>query len=184
MLVFYVLHTVKKRSMSRLVILVFTVAIFASCTTTKNVTTKDEEVEVDFTPGPKAIIYKTKNDYSQQVPVILSSDKSEIVSFPSPTDLVYKGKPAYPTELKKGYLLDNRGISKDVAFLDITYEEYSNLNTTPSAKDLFDKILDSDPLLEMYNCGNRRQYDDEINELNSIIKNNNLELCRKIISER
>jgi hypothetical protein len=161
-------------------IIVFLIAILilaGSCTSNKIISSQSEPKTIDYSPGPPALVYKTKSDYSQLVPVILSPDKSAIVSFPSPKDLVYKGKPAYPTELKKGYLLDNRGITKDVAFLSITYDEYANLSKTPSAKDLFEQILDDAPLLKLYNCGNRRQYNDIVAELNSIIRNGELENC-------
>ena len=111
-------------------------------------------------PGPRCIVYKTKADYSQLVPVILSSDKSKVVSYPDVKDIYYNGKLAYPTQLLDGYLLDNRGIGPDVAFLKLTYEEYSRLITTPHAGELLKMIFDKDPLTEMYECGNRNQYQD------------------------
>lgn len=39
-----------------------------------------------YTPGPQALIYKTKKDYTNLVPVLLSDDKTEIVSYPNPRD--------------------------------------------------------------------------------------------------
>src|ERR1044071_4992028 len=81
---------------------------------------KDSVLSPQFTPGPPAIVYKTKADYSNYVPVILSEDKSKIVSYPDPKDV----QSAAPVKLKNGYLLDNRGINKNVAFLRWTYEEY------------------------------------------------------------
>ena len=33
-------------------------------------------------PGPQTIVYKTKKDYYNLVPVLLSDDKTEIISYP------------------------------------------------------------------------------------------------------
>lgn len=130
--------------------------------------------------GPDAIIYQTKGDYNMMVPVILNDDKSSIVSFPAPGDLKYKGKPATPTVLADGFLLDNRGISLNVAFLDITYEEYMALESTPAPKDLFARILDKDPLTIMYNCGKRSLYKDVVRELNALILEKDFSTFEKI----
>ena len=70
---------------------------------------------MDFS-GPPTTLYKTKADYNNKVPVTLSEDKTKIVSYPSPKDVFYNGNFAYPTPLAQGYLLDNRGIGKNVAY--------------------------------------------------------------------
>src|SRR5271154_7202519 len=98
--------------------------------------------------GPATIIYKTRKDYNHLVPVTLNEDKSKIVSYPSPKDVYYKGALAFPTELKKGYLLDNRGVSKNFAFLSLTYEEYSKLPEVPPLSELYSKIVDKEPFTE------------------------------------
>ena len=41
--------------------------------------------------SPPVIVYKTRNDYFDKVPVILSEDKTRIVSFPDPLDLKING---------------------------------------------------------------------------------------------
>ncbi len=110
--------------------------------------------------GPQAIVYKTTNDYFNQVPVLLSDDKKQILSYPDPSDLVYGDKLAYPTKLNRGYLLDNRGIGENVAFLKLTYDEYSQLNTAPSPAELYKLILDTDPIIEMWDCGLKNSYSD------------------------
>ncbi len=115
------------------------------------------------------IVYKTRSDYNKLVPVILSPDKTTIVSYPDIKDVFYKGKLAYPTELAGGYLLDNRGIGPDVAFLNYTYDEYSRMFKTPVGGELWKRMLDKDPLLEMYQCGNRTQYKEIEKELNDLI---------------
>ena len=40
---------------------------------------KSKHFKPDFSPGPAAIVYKTKADYSKLVPVTLSDDKTEII---------------------------------------------------------------------------------------------------------
>ena len=149
-----------------------------SNTTMKETETDKDKIVLDFKAGPPTIIYKTKKDYNQFVPVILSEDKSKIVSYPHPKDVFYKGELAYPTELKNGYLLDNRGINSNVAFLNITYEDYSKLEKVPLLNELFSMILDKNPLIEIYNCGNRYTFKNEIFDLNKLIENNGLKNCK------
>jgi len=130
--------------------------------------------------GPPLIIYKTKADYSKQVPITLSDDKLKILSYPDLRDIYYKGTFAYPTVLIDGYLLDNRGIDKNVAFLTYTYEEYSKLAKTPKAAELMLKILDPDPLLEMYRGGDKSQYEDPVISMNMTIKKGGLESFERL----
>ncbi|MEI6122209.1 MAG: hypothetical protein WCQ95_01135 [Bacteroidota bacterium] len=122
---------------------------------------------------PKVVIYKTTSDYFNNVPVILSENKTKIVSYPDVKDVSYNGSLAYPTRLKKGYLLDNRGINKNVAFLHYSYEEYSKLGTTPTAESLIKMIIDFNPVLEIYLCDCSR----DTVELNKIIANGFKEIC-------
>ena len=125
------------------------------------------------------IIYKTKADYYYNVPIILTKDKKMIVSYPSVTDIYYKGKLALPTKLKNEYLLDNRGINKDVAFTSYTYESYSKLSTAPNSMEFLKSVIDTDPLLELYHCGSRVSYKNEIIELNKLIENKFMN-CKRI----
>lgn len=141
---------------------------------------KQKEMEQGAKAGPPVIIYKTNADYYDKVPVTLSEDKSDIVSFPGIKDVFYKGKLAYPTRLNKGYLLDNRGIDKNTAFLNITYEEYSKLEKTPSKDELYKMVLDKDPITEMYYCGSKYDYKDIVTELNDIIDEDMLTAMKKL----
>lgn len=163
-------------------ILILSIIILASCSSVKQnkITMGSKEkdkVILNFKAGPQTIIYKTSKNYNKLVPVILSDDKTKIVSYPHPKDIYLNGNFSYPTELQKGYLLDNRGINKNVAFLKITYEEYSNYKNAPSPNELYEKILDKDPLIEIYNCGNRLTFKNEIEDLNRLIESDGLELC-------
>lgn len=117
--------------------------------------------------GPPVIIYKTTRDYSRNVPVMLNADGTKIVSYPAVSDV--RSLP-YPTPLADGYLLDNRGIGQYVAFLSYTYEEYAALPKTPTASELFEKIIDKHPLVEIHSCSNRYQYKNLVEELNVQIR--------------
>jgi hypothetical protein len=120
-------------------------------------------------PGPPTIVYKMKKDYSQNVPVILSDDKKSITSYPAVEDVNLNGSYPLPSLLSKGYYLDNRGINPNVAFTLYTYEDYSKLPATPSVDELFISITNNNPILEMYDCGNRLRFSNIEADLNSII---------------
>jgi len=138
---------------------------------------------LDFSAGPHVIIYKTRKDYNDKVPVLLNEEKTKIISYPGVKDVFYNGKLAIPTSLSDGFLLDNRGIGKNVAFLKITYEEYSKLEEPPSTSEMMNMIIDKEPLTEMYDCGNRYQYKDIPDDLNRIISNKQLNRFNKIAGE-
>jgi len=116
-----------------------------------------------------ALVYKTTKDYSKNVPVNMNADKTEIASYPAPSDIYYQGNLAYPTKLENGYLLDNRGIGPNVAFLSYTYEEYSALKQAPDKETLIKSIIDKNPLVELWDCGTRDYGNDEINVMNALI---------------
>ena len=136
------------------------------------------EIEMDFSIGQPIIIYKTKVDYSQNVAVTLSEDKSKIISYPHPTDVFYKKKLAYPITLDNEYLLDNLGININTAYLSLTLKEYSQYIEAPSLKEMYKMIIDENPLTEYYNCGNRQNLTNELADINSIIKQGYLEKCK------
>ena len=130
---------------------------------------------------PHVVIYKTTNDYNYNVPVMLSDNKIEIISYPHPTDLFYNGELALPTILQNGYLLDNRGIGKNVAFLKYTYDEYSKLSEVPTLDELQKNIIDKEPLTELWDCGIRNSFTDLQKQLNEWIDKNMLvEKCKRI----
>jgi hypothetical protein len=130
--------------------------------------------------GEQAIVYKTKKDFSKNVPVKMNEDKTKIVAYPSPKDLFYKDKLAYPTQLKNGYLLDNRGVSKNSVFIDMTYDDYSKLDQAPLLSDILKLVIDKDPFLEMYSLGTRARFKDEVKEINEIIERGALKKFRRI----
>ncbi len=132
-----------------------------------------------FIPDSPVIIYKTRGDYGQYVPVRMNTERTEIVYFPDPAELHYLGKPAMPTKLNQGYWLDNYGIGTDVAFLRFNYKQYILLHSPPPVEIMMQFILDDRPLVEMYQCGYRYEYKDLIYELNVLI-DRGLSNCRKI----
>ncbi|MCF7820700.1 MAG: hypothetical protein K9M44_04510 [Candidatus Pacebacteria bacterium] len=137
-----------------------------------------EASQAGNTPSP-VIIYKTTGEYYDLVPVVLSQDKSQIVSYPGREDVYKNDILAYPFKMSKDYLFDNRGLGKNSAFLDISYEDYSQMESDPSSEELYEKIIDKDPIVEMYNCRNL-DIADNIVELNKLIKRNQLSDCEKI----
>jgi len=137
----------------------------------------------DFS-GPPTIIYKTKGDYFSLMPVLMSEDKTIIVGYPDIKDIYYQGKISYPTRLKDGYLLDNRGLSRNSAFLNITYEEYAKLSKTPTSVELEKMIIDGNPFVEIFDCGNRYQFggDNEIDKINLMIDSGQLSKCKSLFN--
>ena len=129
---------------------------------------------------PPLIIYKTKNDYSDKVPVILSEEKSKITSYPAASDLIRNGELTLPVELHDGFLLDKRGIDQNVAFLDISYGMFTKAMRVYTVQQLYDMIIDKDPLMEMYDCGNKTGYKDEVKQLNALIDEGKLDSFKKL----
>lgn len=162
-----------------LVLILFGI-LAGSCTRqriTKNMPDDSASMKI---ASPPCIIYKTRSDYNNLVPVILTHDKSSISSYPGIKDIYYNQKLSYPAILSNGYLLDNRGIGPDVAFLNITYEDYSRMEKTPDVAELWKRIIDKDPLVEMYDCGPRSKYADPEAELNEIISSGAISKFKKL----
>jgi hypothetical protein len=114
-------------------------------------------------------VYKTVADFYYNVPVVLNESGDRIISYPSPTDLYIEGELALPVRLRKGYLLDRRGLHANSAFTSYTYEEYARMESAPTLQELFDHIIEKDPFKAMYHCGDRGQYKDLVKELNGKI---------------
>lgn len=98
-------------------------------------------------------IYKTKNDYSDKVPVQLSKDKSEIKSFPGPYDV--DNRRFKPLNLIKGYYL-NGSLGPNTGYLSLTIEEYSKYETPLSRDSMYSLLIDKDPFIKFY-----ARYDDK-----------------------
>lgn len=171
---------------------IITIILFsiAGCVTNNKSTNKasdktkantETEFSPQFTAGPPTIVYKTSSNYNNLVPILLSDDKTQIVSYPHPSDLKNGVTYLIPTYLNEGYLLDNKGINKDIAFLKLTYEEYSRLPNAPTLNELYNLIIDKNPLTEMCDCGNKNAFINIESQLNSLINNKVLRTKCKII---
>ncbi|MEI6899153.1 MAG: hypothetical protein WCL00_04695 [Bacteroidota bacterium] len=130
--------------------------------------------------SPRCIIYQTRKDYSKNIPVMMNDDRSAIISYPDVKDVCPDGKCAYPLLLENNFLIDNRGIGVNVAFLRYTYKEYAALKRTPILSELKIMLLDDDPLLSMYEGKPRAEYHDIEKELNILIGEGKLNLYRKL----
>jgi hypothetical protein len=172
-----------KRSITGILIL-FATILLAGCHCHRNAIEEKPDVPKSVRPATAVsapiLVYKTKKDYAQYIPVIMDKEKTRIVSYPDPSDVYYEGKLAYPTPLENGYLLDNRGIGPNVAFLNYTYEAYSRLKTAPTMEQLMNSMLDKNPLLELWNCGQRNLFKNEIQELNLLIEKG-FPGCRQLV---
>ena len=120
--------------------------------------------------GPLVFIYKTNGDYYYNVPVTMNEERTQITSYPAPVDLSYGGGLRLPTRLVDGYLLDNKGIGPNVAFLSYTYEEYSKMKTAPSMEELMSHIIAKHPLTVWHQCGYRSDYTNLVPQLNQLIE--------------
>lgn len=152
--------------------------LLTTCQTTKNRVLM-QEVTVQKAVN-KAIIYKTIHNYNLLVPVIMNEDRTKIISYPDPSDIYYQGKLSVPAQLANGYLLDNRGINENVAFLSFTYQEYSKLKEAPPMSILLSRIVDKYPLKALVYCGERAQYQQDVKELNKLIKSG-LIGCKRVL---
>ena len=141
---------------------------------------KTKQASTGSNTGAPAVVYKTKADYNNNVPVTLSADGKSIVAYPAVKDIYYQGKLAYPYQLQNGYLLDNRGIGAHSAFLKITYEEYAKMNAAPALTELYTQILDKDPFTEIYNLGARSRFANEVVDINKIIAKGGLKKFTKV----
>ncbi len=156
-------------------LIVSTFTLFTSCSPKTHISAASVGI-----PAPPCIVYKTKQDYFDKVPVILSPDRSKIVSFPDPADLRLPDGYPTPVRLDSGYLLDRRGISSGVAFLNITYAGYAALSSVPPVDYLAAKILDSDPLTAMYECDLKMADPELVEKLNRLIGEGKLRSMKRL----
>lgn len=127
---------------------------------------------------PDVVVYKTINDYVDNVPVIMDAERTRIVRYPAPADVRRGNVYATPIRLDDGYLLDCFGITRNVVFLDYTFEQYANLEQAPSLDEMMLHVIDRNPLVEIWNCGKRTQYK-SIEDINVVVKSN-FQNCRKL----
>lgn len=134
-----------------------------------------------FVTGPHVLVYKTRTDLNDKVPIILSADGSTVVSYPAPTDIKGTNGPALPSPLHDGYLLDNRGIGENVAFISMSYSEYAALPKAPSPDALLAMVIDKAPLTELCDCGTVNAFHDVTSQLDQLIDAGKLRTVCKVI---
>ncbi len=165
-----------------LVLLVVTAGCKNNATMAEGSKQKPDAVQPAFTPGPQAIVFKTRADYSDKVAITLSEDRTKVVAYPHPRDIARENGLPYPTQLAEGYLLDNQGINRQVAYTSYTMEEYAALPEPPNVQELLARVIDKDPLLKMCNCGNRSRYENPVAEINTMI-GQGLALCKTLVDK-
>ena len=166
------------KTTSRLLISVLSILLFA-CKTTSTPTIPSTLDHPNKIVSPNIIVYKTKGNYNNLVPIRLSEDKTQIVSYPAPSDLQKDGKFSTPTELKNGYLKDNIGIGKNTVFIKLTYEEYVKLNTPLLLSEMYKLIIDKEPFTEMYECEKTENNTNNIDQLNQQISKGEINKINK-----
>lgn len=141
-----------KSILNRILIIFAATLGMLGCSTNKGLTNEPQPTEVQLPTinqekpmgglmnyVPKAQIYRTNGNYNDNVPIQVSADGREIISFPAPTDL---GPQSKPLPLADGYLLDRRGISPyNTRFTTYTYSQYAALPTAPGIAELLKSII-------------------------------------------
>ena len=157
--------------------------IISSCKSSQGIPVATNEIMFVSSSIPRLpiLVYKTKKNYNNLVPVLLNDDKTQIVSYPDPKDLKVGGSLLLPTLLENNYLLDNKGIGKNVAFLKYTYEEYSKFQTLPTLQELYNNLIDLNPLIELCDCGNKSNYEDLEKQLNEYLRKDIITVKCKVL---
>ncbi|MCK4662923.1 MAG: hypothetical protein KAT68_08665 [Bacteroidales bacterium] len=151
------------------IIIFFTISFFTYCI--------KHEV---LSPGRK--IYKTRGDYNNLIFIRLSKDKKMVVQYPGPSGVYYINKDGdtilfTPTILHQDFLLDNKGISVNSVFIDITYEEFSKRESSLSQEEMLNMIVDDDPIIELYKTRKSAELLPEltVDKINELIDNDELD---------
>jgi hypothetical protein len=126
-----------------------------------------------FRPGPcdasgPIVVYKTKQDYSNNITIQLSKDKKEVTCTPGPQDAARQR----PLQLADGYLL--KRMCGD-AVTSVTYDDFIKGTKSYSSAEWFSLVIDTDPYLEKYEICKCTGQDTAV--INSIIRNNQLSKC-------
>lgn len=90
-------------------------------------------------PQPRLVLYKTTVDCTDLVPITLNPTRTQIVSYPAPSDLTDNST---PLAMADGWLLDRRGgIGTNTVFTKYTYAEYRALKQAPTPQQLMRSIV-------------------------------------------
>lgn len=144
---------------------------FSACCGSRNAVTQADMAAERTRP---LMVYSTRQNMHDKVPVGLSDDRQHIISYPQPKDLLLDGKLRLPTKLAKGYWLDNKGIGLNTGFLKMTYAEYAALPQAPPLAEMEAMLLDPDPLLSLCDCGTSGSMPDPVKEINALLRKGKL----------
>ena len=126
-----------------------------------------------FRPGPcdasgPIIVYKTKQDYSNNITIQLSKDKKKVTCTPGPQDAAHQR----PIQLADGYLL--KSMCGD-AVTSVTYDDFIKSTKSFSSAEWLSFVIDTDPYLEKYECCKCTAKDTAV--INDLIRNKQLSKC-------
>jgi hypothetical protein len=129
-----------------------------------------------YRPGPcdasgPVVVYKTKNNYDNNLTVRLSKNGKEVTAYPGKSDAPRQK----PTILANGYRL-KRMIGD--TYLSITIDEYANSDKEFSDKDFLELVIDNNPYLEIYECCKCTGKDTSL--INTLIRENRLRDCENL----
>lgn len=129
-----------------------------------------------YSSNTSIYVYKTKNNYSNNVPVELSEDKTKITSAPGFINT------RWPVLLFDEYCL-NGSMGSNTGYLSITITEFNNNYTNIGVDSLYKLLIDVDPFVSFYyrDDDNGAFHDDngafgiDTVFINELIRNNELE---------
>lgn len=120
-------------------------------------------------------VYKTRYNYTELIPVMLNDSKTEIVCMPTKENLKSAdGRLSYPQPLSNGYFISkNIDLNQNIAFLNLTIEDYIKADKLPNAEDQIKYVKDFEPFRELYifKCNKNSN---PIEEVNKLITNNEI----------
>ena len=121
-------------------------------------------------------VHKPRSDYSNNVSVRLSEDKSRISAYPGPSDIDFN----WPVKLHQGYYLHGAFGGVNTGYISLTKTEYSQYEISPGSDSLYKLLLDKDPFLGFYEYIDRHNifytdYGIDTVKLNQLIENGELE---------
>jgi len=126
-----------------------------------------------FRPGPcdasgPIVVYKTKQDYSNNITIQLSKDKKKVTCTPGPQDAARQR----PIQLADGYLL--KRMCGDVV-TSVTYDDFIVATKSFTSAEWLSFVIDTDPYLEKYECCKCTGQDTAV--INNLIRNKQLSKC-------
>lgn len=160
----------------RFIVLIGYLIILSSC---QAIDKKNNDISSN--PNRSIIVYKTKSNYYDKVPIKLSNDKTNIISYPDPSDLEIGKELKFPIELKDSFYLDRIGISMNTVFTNYSYDDYINLISIPSLNDFMKNIIDFEPFIEIYDFNYLYGDTNLIEKLNFCIINRDFRKAKRIL---